>query len=803
MKICSAILTILLLAASGLWGQSPFAPYAARTEFLLIPPGSTQGGLMGYANPALLNYVEQFESIFAWSDASSQRRPANQWGLFTGLPHLGFGLLQQKLDGRQLRDYRLAVSAGDRRFGLGFGYGWSTSTRLLGRKEHLVLGAFLRPSPRLSTGLTLTSALSNSAREAALDLALRPLGTARLVLFADCAVASRKAGNATSWSAGTDLEILPGLRLTGRYFDNRTVSVGLHLGLGRFDFQTQSRFDEDRDRTFNTYYLRLGSHGPDLLERFSRSRGNYLTLDLFGPLRHRSFALFDRSRSLVDLLSLIHQVRRDPQLTGIAVNLAGLRVNPEMAWELRTLFQDLRAAGKRVVIFVDRADLRAYHLASVADQIVLDPVGMIALEGFVGGQTYFKGALEKLGIGFEEWRFYEYKSAFESYSREEMSAADRRQLQALLDDFYRLAREEICASRDLHPEEFDRLIDEETLFLPDDALQLGLVDRLGRWQQRREILEELEGQPRSLVEADSYVAPRDETWGGRPRIAVVYALGVCAMDWGIRARFLAHDITAVGDDPAVKAVVLRVDSPGGDVLPADLVADAVRRCREQKPVIISQGYVAASGGYWISMYGDAIVAAPNTITGSIGVIGGWLYDRGLKAKLGITTDHVQVGEHADLGFGMQLPLLGLQLPDRNLREDEKERMERSIRSLYDRFVTQVADGRKRTNGEIEAVAQGRVWSGYRALEHGLIDRLGGLDAALQLAREKAGIRPEQTVRLVEYPRQPFFDPSIFLPSPLKIQQRHATRLDYLQFRLDHNGQPLLLLPSEFLTDLEP
>jgi len=798
MRICRTALSLLLLLAAGGWGQSAFAPYAARTEFLLTSPGSMGPGLLGYANPALLNYVERPEAVFAWSDAATGLCLANQWGLFTGLPHLGFGVVHQEQAGHGLSEYRLSLSGGDRRTGLGLGYGWARgSVRRFGRREHLILGGLLRPSPHLSAGLVLTTALSGSAREAAVDLAARPPGAERLTLFADYAVASREAGDETAWSAGAVLELLPGVRLTGRYFDNRTVSFGLHLGLGGFGFQTQSRFDQDRDHTFNTYFLRFGAHEPSAVVRLFRPEGRYLDLELCGPVRHRRFALFDRARTLTDLLTLIHRARRDPDIGGIAVNLSGLRLDLAMAWELRTLLQAFKDAGKSVVIYVDRAGLRAYHLASVADHLVLDPAGMIVLQGFVGGQTYFKGTLEKLGIGFEEWRFFEYKSALEPLVRENMSAADRRQWQTLLDDLYDLVREEICAARGFTLEDFDRLVDEEILFLPDAALEHGLVDRLGRWDQVEHLLEELEGQKRDLVQADDYPAFVDPTWGPRPRIAVVYALGLCAMDYGIRARQLVRDLAEVGDDSSVKAVVLRVDSPGGDHLASDLVAEAVQRCREKKPVIVSQGYVAASGGYWISIYGDAIVAAPGTVTGSIGVIGGWIYDQGLKKRLGVTTDHVQVGEHADLGFGMTLPFLGLSLPDRNLRPDERDKMEHAIRTLYDDFVTKVAQSRGRTAAEIEAVAQGRVWSGRRALEHGLVDRLGGLDAALGLAREKAGLPAEQPVQLVEYPRQPLLDPDFFRSGLLL--QRHRDLLEHLQFRLDHNGQPLLLLPADELS----
>ncbi len=796
--LVSALLTLFFPAT--IQAQA-FAPYPVRSEFLSTSPGGSGSGLQGYINPALLTYVEEMETSFTWTDAPDQQGVANQWGVFTGFPRLGFGLIHQELPGEDLKDYRIALSAGNRSTSLGIGYGWSSGqTDFLKRKNLLVVGALVRPSPRLSLGFTFTTALSIAAREATLDLALRPLGSERLTLFADYAVASKKAGEDAYWSGGASLELVPGLRLIGRYFDNKTLGFGLELGLGRAAFQTQARFDEERNHTFNTHAFRMGAFEPSTLRERLARRPGYLDLNLLGPIRHRRFAFFDQSRTLVELLALIQRAQDDPRIKGIAINTSGMHINPEMAWELRTKLQDFKEAGKRVVAYVDHADLGKYHFASVADHILLDPAGAITLEGFVAGQTYVKGALEKMGIGFEEWRFFKYKSAAESLSRQDMSPADREQWQALLDDFYHLAREEICRSRGLTPEGFDRLVDEEILFLPQSALEKGLVDQVGRWEQVENFLEQVEGREPNLIDPRAYPRPRDLTWGKKPHIAIVYALGFCAMDQGIAARRLVKEIEALAEDKRIQAVVLRVDSPGGYLLPSDLVAAAVKKCKEKKPVIISQGYVAASGGYWISMYGDAIVAAPNTVTGSIGIIGGWLYNQGFKEKLGLSTDHVQVGAHADRSFGMTLPLLGLSLPDRNLREDEKEKMEHAIRALYRDFVAKVAQGRGKSFEEVDSLAQGRVWSGYDALDRGLIDRLGGLDTAVRLAREKAGIAADQDIRLVEYPRSSLFDLAAFMPRLLGIEQRQQALLGYLQFRLEHNGEPLLLLPLENLDE---
>ncbi len=748
-----------LLAANAANAQSPIS-YAERGEFALAAFGGLDIGLYGYANPALLSYVEGVEQGVVWSDSSA----THSWGLFTAMPRLGFGAI----NGRRAREYRVGLSSGDRDFSLGVGMGW-------GSVRHVVLGGIWRPGPHLSVGGTFTSTWAGESREGAIDFALRPWGDERLTLYADYAHTSET----DFWSTGAVVELIPGLALTGRLFSDRDLRVGLRLGLGAADFQAQAR-----GRIWQTYAARLGAQRGNLFQ----PRARYLSVELSGPVRHRRFALFDDSQSLLELIALLERTRRDPAIKGLAINASGLRISPALGWELREKLRQLRADGKRVLVYIDRVDMYGYHWASVADHLVLDPAGAIGLQGYVAGQTYFKNALDQLGIGFDEWRLFRYKSATEAYVRRDMSAGEREQLSALLGDWYALARRDISTARPLAPEHFDRLVEETAFFLPQEALDAGLVDRLGRWHEMDQMVDGF-----NMIAAHSYVRPADRRWGPRKRIAIVYALGLCAMDSGMGARRLVNEIAAAC--AAADAVVLRVDSPGGDILPAALVADAVRQCREHKPVIVSQGYLAASGGYMISLPGHAIVAAPNTITGSIGVIAGWAYNKGLKEKLGLSTSHVQVGRHADLPFGMTLPLLGLRLPDRTFTADESARMEYAIRSLYADFVAQVASSRHLAPDSVEVVAQGRVWSGQRAVQLGLADRIGGLETAIALAKEKIGLGPDAPVELVERPRPKLLSPALFRPRLLGLAAQPTPELDYLHFRLQHNGLPLLLVPA--------
>jgi protease IV len=780
----TALIVAIFLLGTPLAAAPPFAPHAERAKFHLAPGGAVGTGAHGYANPALLNYVDGTAGTLAWSEGG------DDWASFNAIGRLGFGRIHRRLPGRDRDEFRLGIGLGNRAFGLGLGYGRSDPG-----KSHGVVGFLLRPSPRLSLGATLTGDFSAEAVEATVDMAVRPWGGQRLTLFAEAVSASDEAGGSRGWSAGAAVALLPGLEATGRFFDDESVSLGLRMGLGRWGLAGQSLGGGDQDRSSWVNAVELRSDRADALRALSAPPSRYIRLDLKGGLPYRRFALFDSGPTLRGLLQLLEQARRDPQIKGVALNLSGMAANPSIAWEVRGKLAQLRRAGKGVVVYIDRVRLWSYYFASVADRIVLDPQGMVALEGFAAGQTYYKGSLEKLGIGFEEWRYFDYKSAMESLARQDMSAAERHQTEALLGDLYGLVRDGICQARDLSPEGFDRLVNEHTLFMAQEALKAGLVDRVGRWEEVDKEVQKLGGGRVDFVDAGAYRPPSVTKWGELPRVAVVYALGVCDLDSGIRARSLARLLDSLSEDGSVAAVVLRVDSPGGDALAADLVAAAMRRLRQSKPVVVSQGYVAASGGYWLSMYADAIVAAPVTVTGSIGVIGGWAYNQGFKERLGVTTDKVQIGEHADLALGMRVPLLNFSLPDRNLDAEERERQEHAIRSLYRDFVAQVAVGRGREVDEIETLAQGRVWSGTAALANGLVDELGGLERAVELAAEKAGLPAGQEVEWLELPQRPLFDTGGLVPS--LIDSRPPRLLPAaLEYRLRHSGAPLVLLPLE-------
>lgn len=800
MKRPISFFTLMLLQCAIACGQT-FQSYYSTADLSLASPGALRFGLYGFDNPALLTYVHQPDLEFVWSDVGGKWNSFNRWGLFTASPNFGFGFVKTKAGPVSITDYRLSVGFGDRTVGFGLGYGFTGGDKAaFNRSNVFTFGTLVRPDPHVSVGLVGNATTSGGRTEAAIDLGIRPLGNEYVTLFTDYAIQTGQTLKQGNWSVGAAVEPLAGIRLTGRYFDSHAFSVGLSFSLGHAGVSTQSTWDRNSKHAFNTYALRLGAYDRTILPKLMKN-STYVEMNLLGGMKYQRFRFFDNSNTLRGTLAAIAAAKDDETVAGIAINTSGMNINREMLWELREQLKDFKSTGKKVVAFIDRPSLDEYCFATVADKIVLDPTGMLVLPGYVMGNTYLKGTFEKLGIGYDEWRFFKYKSAAETFSRDKMSDADREQKQKYLDDIYSITKRDISEGRKLASERFEQLINDEVFILPREAVEKGLADTLGRWDEVKEIISRLEHESKALRGAGSlarFNLPPDNTWGERPRIAVIYALGVCAMDEGINARSLVKDVEAAANDRRVKAIILRVDSPGGDGMASDYVAEALKRAKKHKPVIVSQGYVAGSGGYWLSMYADTIVAAPGTITGSIGVIGGWLYNKEFKEKLGFSTDHVQVGKHADLGFGFRFPLIGASLPDRNLTDAERATIERSIRSFYADFVKKVAEGRKTTSDKIEQIAQGRFYSGIEGKNVGLVDVLGGLEDALRIAREKAGIRSDEPVSIVELPKPGLFDFSKLMPRLFGIEEALAEDplVEHLKFRLHHNGQPMPMMPLD-------
>lgn len=797
MKLLTSLLLLLIAVPS--FAQFNYPSYYDQNKYALTSPSTFKYGLYGFNNPAVLTFVETPDIYFNWSDESGDFNDFNNWGLFTAVPNFGFSVVRTKFNRFSVTDYRLSSSVGNESFSLGLGYGWSGGDKDVFRHYSLyTIGMVIRPNRYLSLG-GIGIFPTKGEREGAIDIGIRPLGDEMITLFADYVFTEDKAPERTKWSAGAIVEPLEGIRFSGRYFDSEVFNVGVEFSLGSISFTSTQNYNSDGDNLYGTYGIRIGAYDRNILNELFAAR-SYAKFNLNESVKYQRFKLFDNSQTLLNILTEIEAAKNDKSVTGIAINLSGLSANRVTLWEIRNALEDFKSSSKKIVIYIDRVGIEQYHFASVADKIIMDPMGTITLEGYLMGRTFMKNTLEKIGIGLNELRYFKYKSAVESFSREEMSRADSLQRYELIEDFYELSKSNICSSRNISREKFDELVNEEYIFLPGAAIEHNLVDDLGRWDEVKDIVKELNGTA-SFVSAGSleeFSLPRDNYWGKKPEVAVIYAIGSTSMDDGINARELVKDVEEAVDDDNIKAIVFRVDSPGGDALASDLVAEALKEAKGKKPVIVSQGYVAGSGGYWLSMYGDTIVAAPNTITGSIGVIGAFYYNTKFTQKLGLTSDYVKIGKHADIGFGPTLPLLGLTIPARNLSEEEESRVKNLILQMYEEFVDKVAMGRDMPESEVKEIAEGRVWSGNDALAIGLVDILGGLDNAIDIAVKEAGLNGEE-YDIVEFPEQPLFDFGIFLPDFFGFKTKTLEEdpfIHHLKFRLKYNGIPMPILPLE-------
>ena len=787
-------LLIIVLFTTAIYAQQT---YYLENKFWMTSPGAFKSGLYGFDNPALLNYQSQPDLYFTWTNENGRWNDFNNWGLFAAIPNFSFGMVNHKFQDHNAADYKFSAAIGSPDFSLGLGYGWSSGDiGYYGRSNLITIGALSRPYSFVSLGFT-GNILFSGQNEGVFDLAIRPLGDEKISVFGDYVFKNYMSGLDNKWSTGIAVEAYPGFRLTGRYFENKYYTVGIELCLGSISFSSMSNLDKDGKYQFNTYGIRMGSYDRNPIQTF-KSKTDYLELNLLGDVKYSRYRFFDNSKTLNEITEEIKAAGDDKSIAGIAINTSGMNINRVLLWELREELRKFKETGKKVYIYIDRPGIDAYDFASVADKIVMDPQGMINLEGFIYGKQYYAGTMEKLGIGFHEWRYFNYKSAYEVLARNNMSEGDSTQLQKLIDDFYKLAKTDICNDRKISASKFDDLINNFGLLMPQEAIEQKLADTLGRWETVKELINNMEGDDKNFIQPGSiskFNLPNDNFWGKKPEIALIYAAGICAMDEGISARKLVKYVDQAVNDNNVKAIVLRVDSPGGDGLASDIIAEALKKARGKKPLIISQGSVAASGGYWLSMYGDTILAAPNTITGSIGVIGGWAYNKDLKEKLGVSTDYVKHGEHSDLGFGMTIPFIGLTLPDRDLTTFEQKKVDNSILAMYKEFVGKVALGRNKSSAYIDSIGQGRVWSGFDGKNNGLIDVLGGMSDALEIATNKAGLSGKE-YEVKEYPPAPLINFNIFMPKIPGFRLEEESTIKNIKFRFQYNGIPMPVLPLE-------
>lgn len=461
------------------------------------------------------------------------------------------------------------------------------------------------------------------------------------------------------------------------------------------------------------------------------------------------------SVSLYDALRAIDAAANDERIKGIYLNLdsAGTADGLAIIEELRTSIENFKKSGKFVVAFDDMYVQSEYYLASVADKIYMHPEGSFMWQGLYFNNMFFTGLFEKLGVDVEIFRptVCKYKSAVEPYFLKKMSPANRLQMQELADSMWATISSQVAASRNISVEELNRITDNLEIAIAEDALSKGLVDELAYEDQLDNYFEE-KGVERGDDDEYNYISlgeyisqlAFDVDKLSADKVAIVYAQGEItdgedtqgAGDM-IYGNTLAAELADVRKDESIKAVVLRVNSPGGSALASDIIWREMELLRKEKPVIVSMGGYAASGGYYISAPADAIVADKMTLTGSIGVFGMMMNPtRALERNLGITFDGVKSNKSADMG-----------MPGRNMTKQERAYIMRGVDKVYGRFTSLVAEGRNLPVERVYEIAEGRVWSGSAAQEIGLVDMCGGLKDAIAVAADKASL---SNYRVIEH-----------------------------------------------------
>ncbi len=535
-------------------------------------------------------------------------------------------------------------------------------------------------------------------------------------------------------------------------------------------------------------------------------RGSYVVFDLSTNISDApppvDLSIFGGKPDTLQLRTVTRALRaaaKDDRVAGVFItgDLAPAAFGSGYAAlkEVRGALEDFRASGKPITGYLTYATTKTYYLASAASDLAIDPYGIILMPGLASEPTFFAGAFEKYGINIQVTRVGKYKSAVEPFTRREMSPENREEIQKLLNDIWTGLLADIGPSRNITADKIQATVDAEGMIRAPVAKEQKLVDRVA---YRDEIYDGLKAktgragskEPFKQIKLVDYaklakdVADTPKVEGDAPatsgrggRIAIVYAEGEIVDGEGdtgeVGGSKFSRELRKLRQDDNVKAIVLRVNSPGGSASASEVIQREIRLIKKVKPIVVSMGTYAASGGYWIAAYADRIFAEPTTITGSIGVFGIQFDVQTLANNFGVTFDTVKTGKFADA--------LTISRPKTT---EEIAVLQRMVDWIYAEFIAKVAEGRSLDPVRVEEIAQGRVWSGSDAKEIGLVDELGGLNAAIAYAATKAGLG--SNYRLIEYPRQKELIEAVqdFLEGAAPRYARSTTLTDQIAARIE-------------------
>ncbi len=533
----------------------------------------------------------------------------------------------------------------------------------------------------------------------------------------------------------------------------------------------------------------------------------------------RSDAVLDQfvdrgNDSLRAFVSALRRAKTDSRITSVVL-MPGSLESPYWAkvQELRDAVVDFRRSGKPVTAFLEYGSDREYYLATAADKVFLMPSTALDLTGVATYELFLRGTLDKIGAYPDLHHIGQYKTAVNTFTEKGFTAAHKEMDESLNRDLYEQIVRGIADARKKNEADVRKAIDDGP-FLPEEAVRAGLVDDLAYEDQVDEKLRA--GSTRDRIDGEDYARVSSSSLGlsRGPRIAVIYASGAIVGGKSgfdpvngpvVGSETLIDYIRQARKDGSIRAIVLRIDSPGGSATASDAIWRELTLAKNEKadrPLIASMSDLAASGGYYIAMPAQVIVAQPSTLTGSIGIFGGKVVTGGVYNKLGMNIDSTSIGKHAEINS-----------PVRPYNQDELKKLQEQLQSFYDDFVEKVADSRHSTPEQIDALAQGRVWTGRQAKQNRLVDELGGLDRAIALAKQRAKIAADSSVEIVVYPpKRTFFEllsdqlsgaseskaVSEWLNASLSRSELDVLRTMRGPLSLFRRGEVLALMPFTFL-----
>lgn len=638
--------------------------------------------------------------------------------------------------------------------GIGFSKLWFgySSKYQKGYSAVYTVGTIFRPFSFISFG---ASAPLEDTPDIRLGVAIRPL-TDRVTLFYD-ATSCDNFEDIKYFKYGLELELINGINIKVENDKNEKFSLGAEISFGNIKVGGSKKITESSDTKGEIIISNETYRHVPLISKKNRIvdveiRDSYPEMKI--PTNFFGLTIGSKEPKFYNLLCTLEKIKERKDISTLVIKFENHRLGLAQREEIRKELLDIKKSGKKIVTVADEYSLGSYYLASVADYIVLHPLGYISIPGIAINSMYLKGTLEKLGIETDVVRVGKYKSATEIVERKDMSEEDREQLETFLDDLWEPIISEIARARKLSTDSLERIINKEAMLNSEDALKSGLVDTVIYNDELEDFIKKLSGgkieRANSLLKEKKVLTMWGPEFTKSSKIALLIAegsivTGKSSNNWlsgeqTIGSETLVKQFKSIEKDNSIKAVVFRINSGGGDGFASEEILRAVKKVSKKKPVIVSMGNVAGSGGYYIACQSKKILADNFTLTGSIGVFGMNFILKGLYEKIGITHETIKRGEHAD-GFS------GL----RHLTPEEQEKFQREVSWFYDNFTSRVAEGRNMSKAAVDSVGQGRIWSGTRAKTNNLIDETCGLLKAIEIAKQEAGIKKDSKVVIFPQP----------------------------------------------------